>query len=389
MPLNRPFTFILCLIALGFSVVNPPPAAAQSEWEMTPESEKALERGLEWLAKNQGEKGNWDSNDLGLVSMGAAAFLAAGHSPGRGKYGKTVEKALNFVVDSAKPSGLLNISNSQRDMYNHGLATFVLGQAHGMTTSQDRRLNGALDRALQLIANTQCEDGGWDYKANRQANGHDLSLAVMQAKALRSAVDSGLSVPEEVIDAAIASVREHYSPNGVRHDAPESELRRAPGQFTYGRGGSGASLAMAAAGVVCLQEFGQDDDWRIPKNIAILSAAVKQTPKHNRRDGQLPFDAYTLYYISQALYQTGGNDWDECYPILRDRIVKTQKIDGSKADQHGAWEDRGFRGQSRVGGKPGRLYGTATACFVLAIPNRYLPILQEGEIEGLQKKLGN
>ena len=69
--------------------------------------------------------------------------------------------------------------------------------------------------------------------------------------------------------------------------------------------------------------------------------------------------------------------------------MKTQKIDGSKADQHGAWEDRGFRGQSRVGGKPGRLYGTATACFVLAIPNRYLPILQEGEIEGLQKKLGN
>ena len=42
------------------------------------------------------------------------------------------------------------------------------------------------------------------------------------------------------------------------------------------------------------------------------------------------------------------------------------------------WSDR------RVGGKPGELYGTAVACFILAIPNRYLPILQEGKIESLK-----
>ena len=39
-------------------------------------------------------------------------------------------------IRNAKPSGLLNIADAQRDMYNHGLATFVLGQAHGMTTEQ-------------------------------------------------------------------------------------------------------------------------------------------------------------------------------------------------------------------------------------------------------------
>jgi hypothetical protein len=38
-----------------------------------------------------------------------------------------------------------------------------------------------------------------------------------------------------------------------------------------------------------------------------------------------------------------------------------------------------------VGGKPGQLYATAVACFILAIPNRYLPILQEGRIESLRK----
>jgi hypothetical protein len=41
-----------------------------------------------------------------------------------------------------------------------------------------------------------------------------------------------------------------------------------------------------------------------------------------------------------------------------------------------------------VSGKPGTLYGTAVAVFVLAIPNRYLPILQEGRIDEMQGRFG-
>ena len=48
-------------------------------------------------------------------------------------------------------------------MYNHGLSTFVLGQAYGMTN--DPRISSVLERSLKLIANTQCKDGGWDYRA--------------------------------------------------------------------------------------------------------------------------------------------------------------------------------------------------------------------------------
>lgn len=356
----------------------------QMEDELTPQSEVALERGLEWLARNQGPEGNWGSNDLGLVSMGALAFMSAGHSPGRGKYGKELEKALEFVVNRAKPSGLLNISDGQRDMYNHGLATFVLGQAHGMTISKDRKLNRVLDSALKLIANTQCEDGGWDYRAHRQANGHDLSLVVMQAKALRSAVDSGLEVPPEVIDLAIKSVREHYSPNGNRN-LPEAELQKLPGQFTYGKGGGGGTIAMAAAGVVCLQEFGQYDDWRIQKNMEVITAAVKEVPKPGSHDGNMPFDAYTLYYVGQALYQVNGEYWQESYPKLRDYLVESQVTEKTNV---GAWRDNGARGGGKVGGKDGELYATSVSCFILAIPNRYLPILQEGKIESFRSQAG-
>lgn len=355
------------------ALVAPP----DGDWEISPASEQALARGLEWLARNQGPEGNWESNDLGLVSLGALAFLAAGHSPGRGKYGRTVDRALDYVLKNARPSGLLNIADPQRDMYNHGLAAFVLGQAHGMI--DDARISQALDRALKLIASTQCEDGGWDYKARRQRNGHDLSLAVMQAKALRSAADSGLEVPPEVVELAIRSVRGYYRSKSGRRGMDDGDVRSEPGQFTYD--GSRGSTAMAACGVVCLQELGQYDDWRIPKNLDLLSNEINQL-KPKRRSGDVPFDAYTLYYVGQAIYQVGGRAWRENYPRLRDFLAETQIQDGGDPKRNGLWRDG-----SRVGGKPGDLYGTAVACFVLAIPNRYLPILQEGRIDSLQPKI--
>jgi hypothetical protein len=374
---------LLAILAVGLA---PSRGWSQQFEEITPASEAALELGLEWLAKNQGPKGNWDSEDLGLVSMGALAFMSAGNSPNRGKYGKECAKALEYVVQNSKPSGLLNISGAQRDMYNHGLATFVLGQAQGMTSGNDRQLNRTLDQAIKLIAYTQCEDGGWDYHARRMPAGHDLSLAVMQAKALRSAVDSGLEVQPEVIDLAIRSVREHYSPQGDRN-APESELRKRPGQFTYGKGGGGGTTAMAAAGVVCLQEFGQYDDWRIPKNMDVIAETIKKLPEPSKLppgDGNMPFDSYTLYYVGQALYQVNDKYWEESYPKLRDMLVKSQRKDAKNPAVHGAWKDHGVRGGGHVGGKPGDLYATSVACFMLAIPNRYLPILQEGKIESLK-----
>ena len=352
--------------------------------EITPASEAALDRGLAWLAKNQGADGNWGSSDLGLVSMGALAFMAAGNAPGRGKYGKELDRALEFIVSRGRPSGLLNIADAQRDMYNHGLATFVLGQAHGMTSSKDRKLNHVLDQALKLIANTQCGDGGWDYRAARQGEGHDLSLVVMQAKALRSAVDSGFDVPPESIQSAIRCVREFYVTRGGR-GLPESEQQKMNGQFTYSKGGGGGTIAMAAAGVVCLQEFGQYDDWRIGKNMQVIETAIRETPHSRAHDGSMPFDAYTLYYVGQALYQVGGEAWTKNYPALRDYLIESQVESVTNPKTSGAWLDYGARGGGRIAGDDGMLYATSVACFILAIPNRYLPILQEGKIESFRR----
>lgn len=370
--------FSLTIFVIAMMLCPCMPTVAQDEWEVTPGGEASLERGLEWLARNQGPQGNWESNDLGLVGMGVLAFLADGHLPGRGKYGDVVEGALDYVIRNAQPSGLLNIADPQRDMYNHGLATFVLGQAHGMT--KDPRISGVLEQALRLIANTQARDGGWDYRARRENYGHDLSLVVMQAKALRSAVDSGLEVRNDVIQLSIQSVRQKYKAKNGARSLDDPRIKEGPGQFTYD--GHNGTIAMAAAGVVCLQEFGQYDDWRIPKNLDVISDAVKVLKAPRESDGRVPLDAYTLYYVGQAIYQVGDAAWKDNYPILRDQLVTAQVRKSGVPDEDGSWRDPRYV----TGGKPSRLFGTSVACFILAIPNRYLPILQEGKIESVRKR---
>ena len=64
---------------------------------------------------------------------------------------------------------------------------------------------------------------------------------------------------------------------------------------------------MAAAGVVCLQEFAQYDDWRIAKNMEVVEEAVRDMVEAKRIQDRPPVSTPTrIYYVAQALYQVGG-----------------------------------------------------------------------------------
>jgi hypothetical protein len=367
---------ITCLVLAAAISISTGTVRAEGKWETNAASEKASELGLAWLANNQGKEGNWETQDLGLVSVGALAFLSAGNTPETGKYRENVRKSLDYVLANAKPSGMLNITGNRRDMYNHGLATFVLTQAYGM--SNDKRLGRTLRKAVKLIIDVQCKDGGWDYVGARQDKGHDLSLAVMQAKALRGSMDIGIHIPRDTINLAVKSVQGYYrSKRGKADDLAarygwREEEAKYPGRFTY-NGGQGTT-AMAAAGAVCLQEFGKYDDYRIRRSMNGVLNDIKTRMK--LEPGKVPFDAYTMYYVAQSLYQVGGRIWQDGYPLIRKALVDTQSLKGkgsTTAEAHGSWGGR------RVSGKSGQMFGTAVAVFSLNIPNRYLPILQEGK----------
>src|SRR5438874_451481 len=62
---------------------------------ITPSVQQSINRGLEYLAVNQNEDGSLGSGStyrhhVAVTALGGLAFLAAGNTPNRGKYGTNV-----------------------------------------------------------------------------------------------------------------------------------------------------------------------------------------------------------------------------------------------------------------------------------------------------------
>ena len=165
-------------------------------------------------------------------------------------------------------------------------------------------------------------------------------------------------------------------PQGCPREASEEEQRKHPGRFTYSKGGGqrvaghGGGRRGLPAGVRPVRRLADCQEHRGHR-----TGRARDVARRESRRSSLRIPAYTAYYVAQALYQVGGDPWKRCYPLFRDRLISSQIRDDN------AEIDGGWRASGQVDGKPGMLYQTAVACFVLAIPNRYLPILQEGKIK--------
>ena len=93
--------------------------------------------------------------------------------------------------------------------------------------------------------------------------------------------------------------------------------------------------------------------------------------KDNTAFSQAGGEEYLAFHlITETMLQKGGQDWDNWFPALRDKIIAVQNADGSWTGHHCITS---------------RTFCTAAAILVLTSPNRYLPILQEGKIEGFRK----
>ena len=83
--------------------------------------------------------------------------MQSGSLPGRGKYGKQVQRCLDFVLESCQESGLIASDSSHGPMYGHGFATLFLGEIYGMTG--DEQVKEKLIKAVHLIERTQNSEG--------------------------------------------------------------------------------------------------------------------------------------------------------------------------------------------------------------------------------------
>jgi hypothetical protein len=320
---------------------------------ITVETQTAIDHGLAFLAARQAPRdGSFGSSAsarrrVAITALSGMAFLSSGSTPGRGKYGTNVQKAVDFLLTRCQPNGFIydegNTGGHFGPMYDHGFATLFLGEVYGM--ARNPQVRTSLERAVGLIVNSQNKEGGWRYEPD--SKDADLSVTVCEMMALRAARNSGIYVPKQTIDRCTEYVRKCQTPDGgFRY-----QLTTSWQAVTFG---------LTAAGVVTLYSAGIYEGKPLESGLLYLeryrpSASLHQPANHY---------FYSHYYAAQAMWHAGGQRFEQWYPEIRDELI------------HGPFPYRSAGGGWRDPSSYGDDYGTAMALIILQTPNNYLPIFQ-------------
>lgn len=344
-----PGTTRLAIVAIMIAVQLTAPAFGQRKTSpsekspaelITPDTQRAVDRGLAYLARRQIRSGKLKgafgptgyAGGVAVTGLAGLAYMCGGNPPGQGEYGENVDMCVEFLLNNTRSTGYIAVPSGHDNMYGHGFATLFLSEVYGM--SQEEEVGEKLRGAVELICKTQNNQGGWRYQPRK--SDADLSITICQIMALRAARDAGIHVPDEVREKCIQYVKRSQNTDGG---------------FRYTIGGGGSTFPLTGAGLVSLYSAGIYDGPEISKGLKHLMTYL---PGKGRSSS---YYFYGHYYAVQAMWHAGGSHWDQWYPAIRNELLKTQAGDGS-------WTD------SQVGPE----FGTAMACIILQMPNNFVPV---------------
>ncbi|MHB1037096.1 MAG: prenyltransferase/squalene oxidase repeat-containing protein [Pirellulales bacterium] len=348
-------------------------------------TERAVEMGIDFLARHQSANGSWSLNNFGggrpeyanaglgqmqsdtaATGLALLSFLGAGYTHLDDKHRLVVARGLDYLVRNQKPNGDLFSGGSQYVwFYSHGIAAIALCEAYGMT--RDPQLREPAQKAIDFIVASQHPTlGGWRYDARAEWLDSDTSVSGWQLMALKSGEMAGLKVPPGAytkvkgwLDFAQAPggdpSRYVYNPRAPL--TPDKKHGRAP------------SLAMTAEGLLMRLYLGWDHG---NADLARGADYLKSNLPAVGTKANPTRDAYYWYYATQVMFQMGGEHWkawnDALYPLL----VNSQEQRGTLA---GSWDPAGPV-RDTWGDAGGRIYVTAMHILMLEVYYRHLPLFQ-------------
>ncbi len=312
--------------------------------------DKAIERGLDYLLAAQKEDGSYHGqhgDTVAIASLSGMACLATGHVPGDAKYGKLIERSLDYVLANGDDTGYFGKKGDGK-MYAHAIATLFLTEVSGMVSKERQaQIDEALPKAIKVILDAQnvkknkWDDGGWRYHPD--SHDSDTSCSGWTLMALRSARLNGAQVPKTAIERAVQYMHRHH--------------HKEKGCFGYQNQDKCANT-LSGAGILCLELCGRHED---PDSLSAAKYLMSVYREHLLDE---EYAYYGLYYASQGLFQIGGENWKEFSEWMYSSYLAKQR-------QSGAWpEHRSERSEP---------YATAMTILAFAVPYRQLPVYQRDE----------
>ena len=344
-----------------------------------PNTEGAVLKALRWLKKTQQPNGSWRPSPISNTGLAILAFLAHGETPASKEFGPTVQKALQFLIESItmNKEGQPTFRGTDGNEYATLIATYALCEAYGMTRNPNTKIVAL--QTLQRIVDNQSPTGGWDYKINKKSTRDDMSFAGWALQALKAGKMAGMHPNglDECIKKAVKCLKTRNFKKGG---------------FNYTAGGNPTGLT--ATGCLAMQLLGYMNEPEVKSALDFMREwkptfdAAKISPKAG---GPLPGHnpQYYSYYASQCKYQAGmcqgatpanvksWQDWNMAMKALYPRTIITlpETIEGpdGKPRKIGYWKmDKSE--QTCQGG--GDTMATCLCALQLMVYYRYLPTTQ-------------
>ena len=341
-----PRAVALLAVAILTSVFSAPVVAEK----LDPKVEAAVDKGLEWLARQQRRQGYWEANSnqyrVAMTALAGNALLCEGSTTTRGKYYKNIRSAVDYLVSVARPNGLIGYVNDYHYTYGHGYSMLFLSQVYGEEEDAERRekLRKVLTKAVVFCANAQTSAGGWGYVSAKDGNGFDEgSTCITQVQGLRACRDAGIPVSREIIDKGKEYVWECTIKKGPQAGGVQYSIR-----------GGGARPPITAAGVAAMFNFG---DYESERASLMLDFCKKNVwpGQGNMYSGHWH---YMHFYYAQVMYRL-KDEWPKYFQEISQELIRKQSHDG-------AWKE----------GHVGPVYVTAINLTILQLQRGYLPIYQ-------------
>jgi hypothetical protein len=342
------------------------------------ETEAAVARALEWLAKQQQKDGLWSlqgpyrdaavqENRLAATSMALLAFQGAGQTTVVGRHRETVARGWKALLARQLPDGSFDLPPmpSHHTLYAHAQATMALCELCGMT--RDPRYGPPATRAVAYAVAAQGPNGGWRYEPRQPG---DMSVTGWFLLALKSAEMAGIEVPSIVFSDLARFVDSVAVDDGIRYgyrfepparpDDPQlAAAVRRPAPIT---------AAVTAEGLLARQFLG----W--PRDEPRLRAGVEQLLEPPLFDFERAKDVYAWYYVTQVVHNLGGEPWARWNASLREVLPARQVRRGGEA---GSWDP----GLDKWGTWGGRLFTTCFCTWMLEVYYRHLPLYDAVAVE--------
>ena len=341
------------------------------------QTEGAVLKALRWLKKTQKPNGSWMPSPISNTALAILTFLAHGETPADSKeFGKTVENALQFLIESVtiRPDGEPSFKGTDAHEYATLIATYALCEAYGMTRNPNTKIVAM--QTLQRIVSNQSPTGGWDYKMNKKSTRDDVSYAGWALQALKAGKMAGMQPEgfEACIKKAVRCLKTRNFKNGG---------------FNYCAGGGPTGLT--ATGCLAMQLLGYMNEAEVKTALDTMRPWQPSFTgvKGKRLTEALPTQnpQYYCYYAAQCKYQAGmcagataanvksWQEWNlamkQLYP--RTMITPNETIPGpdGKPRKIGYWKNNDATCASG-----GDTMATCLCALQLMVYYRYLPTTQ-------------